>query len=161
MAPPLPTLVTSPGHWLFGPAYYAQRAPLHWIPKWIQEHGDIFMLKSPFGQATIVAAPELARQVLADRYTRYQQKSRPYMVLRILMGNGLVTSGGEFWRGQRRLVQPAFHRRRLDALFAMMVERVTECVGRLGPAAVAGQAVDLAPLLSQLTLDIIARAMFS
>jgi cytochrome P450 len=161
MAPSLPTLVTSPGHWLLGPAYYAQRAPLHWIPKWIQQHGDIFMLKSPFGQATIVAAPELARQVLADRYARYQQKSRPYTVLRILMGNGLVTSEGEFWRGQRKLVQPAFHRRRLDALFAMMVDRVTDCVGRLGPAAVTGKAVDLAPLLSQLTLDIISRAMFS
>src|SRR6185436_5332998 len=149
MVPPLPTLVTSPGHWLLGPAYYAQRAPLHWIPKWIQQHGDIFMLKSPFGQATIVAAPELARQVLADRYTRYQQKSRPYTVLRILMGNGLVTSEGEFWRGQRKLVQPAFHRRRLDALFAMMVDRVSDFVVRVEPAARDGKAIDLATPLSE------------
>jgi cytochrome P450 len=134
---------------------------LYWIPKWIEEHGEIFMLTSPFGRATIVAAPELARQVLVDRHVRYQRKSRPYTVLRILMGNGLVTSEGEFWRGQRKLVQPAFHRRRLDALFAMMVERVSECVDRLTPAARSGDTLDLAPLLSQLTLDIIARAMFS
>jgi cytochrome P450 len=161
MLPPLPPLVKSPSHWLLGPAYYAQRGPLHWIPKWIREHGDIFMLRSPLGEATIVAAPELARQVLAERYARYQKKSRPYTVLRILMGNGLVTSEGEFWRGQRKLVQPAFHRRRLDALFAMMVERVTGCVARLGAVAKAGKAVDLAPILSELTLDIISRAMFS
>jgi cytochrome P450 len=122
---PLPPVVTSPRHWLLGPGYYAQRQPLRWFPKWIEEHGDVFRIKSPFGQATIVGAPELARQVLVDRYTRYQQKSRPYTVLRILMGNGLVTSEGEFWRRQRKLVHPAFHRRRLDAIFAMMVERVS------------------------------------
>ncbi len=159
--PPLPPLVTSPRHWLLGPSYYAQRQPMEWIPKWIQEHGDIFRIRSPFGQAAIVAAPELARQVLADRYARYQQKSRAYMVLRILMGNGLVTSEGEFWRGQRKLVQPAFHRRRLDALCAMMVERTTDCLRRLAVEAEGKRAVDFAPLLSQLTLDIISRAMFS
>ena len=157
----LPPLVTAPKHWLFGPGYYARRQPLYWVPKWIQEYGDIFMISSPFGQAAIVAAPELVRQVLVDHYTHYQQKSRPYTVIRILMGNGLVTSEGEFWRGQRKLVQPAFHRRRLEALFAMMVERITDCVQRLTPMAMANKAVDFAPLLSQLTLDIIARAMFS
>lgn len=82
-------------------------------------------------------------------------------MLRILMGNGLVTSEGEFWRGQRKLVQPAFHRRRLDAIFAMMVERAKDLVSRLGEAASAGKAIDLTPHLSQLTLDIISRAMFS
>lgn len=157
----LPPLVTSPRHWLLGPGFYVQRQPLTWIPKWFAEHGDIFRIKSPFGQATVVGAPDLARHVLTERAGRYQQKSRAYMVLRILMGNGLVTSEGEFWRGQRKLVQPAFHRRRLDALFAMMVNRVTDFVARFEPAARDGSAVDLATPLSELTLDIISRAMFS
>ena len=157
----LPPLVTEPRHWLIGPGYYAQREPLKWIQKWIEDYGDIFRIKSPFGQATIVAAPELARQVLADHYSHYQQKSQSYIVLRILMGNGLVTSEGEFWRGQRKLVQPAFHRRRLDALFAMMVERTNDFVARFRAAAESGQAVDLTTPLSELTLDIISRAMFS
>jgi cytochrome P450 len=153
----LPPLVTSPSHWLLGPSYYARRDPVHWVTKWANDHGEIFRVKSPLGQATIITSPELARQVLGERYAHYQQKSQPYAVLRILMGNGLVTSEGEFWRGQRKLVQPAFHRRRLDALFAMMVERVSETAARLK----AGAVIDFAPLLSQLTLDIIARAMFS
>ena len=154
-------MVTSPRHWLLGPAYYAQRQPLRWIPEWIRRHGDIFRIVSPLGQATVVATPKLARQVLVERYARYQRKSISYTVLRILMGNGLVTSEGEFWRGQRKLVQPAFHRKRLDQLFAMMVERVTGVLPRLAQAAQAGEAIDFAPLLSQLTLDIISRAMFS
>ena len=157
----LPPEVTSPRHWLLGAAYYVQRNPLQVVPRWIREHGDIFRVTSFLGQATMLGSPELVRQVLVDRAAHYQEKSRAYAVLRILMGNGLVTSEGEFWRGQRKLVQPAFHRRRLEGLFAMMVDRVSEAVVRLKPVAAAGQALDLAPLLSQLTLDIIARAMFS
>src|SRR5262249_37119649 len=156
--PSLPPRVTSPSHWLQGSAYHVRREPLRWIPDWFKEYGDIYRIASPIGQATIVGAPQLARQVLVDHYARYQQKSRAYSVLRILMGNGLVTSAGEFWRGQRKLVQPAFHRRRLDALFAMMMERVTDCVARLAPVATGNGALDMAPMLSQLTLDMISRA---
>lgn len=158
---PLPPLITKPRHWLLGPVYYAQREPLRQIPKWFQEYGDMPRLKGAIGQAVLIGSPELAHQVLVDRYSKYQKKSRPYVVLRILMGNGLVTSEGEFWRGQRKLVQPAFHRKRLDAIFSMMVERVTDLAARFGEIAPAQKPVDLTPHLSHLTLDIISRAMFS
>ena len=157
----LPPLVTRPSHWLLGPVDYAQRDPLRQFPKWIEEHGDLLRLKGALGQAVIVGSPEFAREILVDRYQKYQQKSQAYMVLRILMGNGLVTSEGEFWRGQRKLVQPAFHRRRLDALFDMMVERTQDTLANLSSSATAGQGIDVVPILSHLTLDIISRAMFS
>jgi len=156
-----PPIVKHPRHWLLGPAYYVRRDPLAWIPRWIEEYGDIFTLVAPFGRATVVARPEWARHVLIDAYARYQAKSRAYGVLRILFGNGLVTSEGEFWRGQRRLIQPAFHRQRLERLFVMMVDRVHDCTHKLAETARAGKAVDVSPVFSQLTLDIIARAMFS
>jgi len=134
---------------------------LTYLPRWFEEYGELFRIRSPLGSAVMVGAPQLAQQVLVDRYSRYQKKSRAYNVLRILMGNGLVTSEGEFWRSQRKLLQPAFHRRRLEALCAMMVDRTTAVLKRLGAAAAAGQPLELVPLLSQLTLDIITRAMFS
>jgi len=155
----LPPVVREPRHWLIGPAYHAQRDPLRWLSQWLADYGDVYTIKAPFGQATVLGDPELARQALADHYAKYSRKSRSYIVLRLLMGNGLVTSDGEFWRGQRRLLQPAFHRRRLDALFAMMVERVTEFTAQLD--SVSGRAIDFVPRLSHLTLDIILRAMFS
>ncbi len=145
-----------PRHWLMGPAYFAQRDPLKWIPKWAAEHGDVFSIGSPIGSATVVASPELARQVLAEHYSHYVEKGRSYAVLRILMGNGLVTSAGEFWRGQRKLTQPAFHRRRLDAIFAMMVRRSRAAAERMTDGV-----ADLAPAFSHLTLEIISEAMFS
>src|SRR6266516_6887347 len=64
----LPPRVTSPSHWLQGPSYYVRRDPLRWIPGLFKEYGDIYMITSPLGQATMVGSPELARQVLVDRY---------------------------------------------------------------------------------------------
>ena len=150
--------VLEPSHWLMGPAYHVQRDPLKWIPRWAAEYGDVFSVGSRLGNAIVVASPELARQVLAERYSHYIEKGRSYAVLRILMGNGLVTSSGEFWRGQRKLTQPAFHRKRLDGIFDMMVDRSRVAAERL--ASTPG-AVDLSSPFSQLTLDIISRAMFS
>ena len=108
--------VTEPRHWLIGPVHYVRQDPLKWLPHWAKEYGDLYSIPSPIGGVIVVANPELARQVLADHYSHYIEKSRSYTVLRILMGNGLVTSSGEFWRGQRKLTQPSFHRRRLDAI---------------------------------------------
>lgn len=159
--PPQPPIVRSPSHWFFGAAYHAQRDPFRWVTAWIQEYGDIFTITSPFGSATVLANPEWAHQILVERYSRYQEKSLSYIVLRMLMGNGLVTSSGDFWRGQRKLAQPAFHRRRLDAIFQMMVERSTACANQFAGAAESGEAIDVAPALSHLTLEIITRAMFS
>ncbi|MBK1884483.1 cytochrome P450 [Luteolibacter pohnpeiensis] len=157
--PSIPPIVTQPSHWLMGgAAYYAQRAPLKWIPTWAKEYGDIYTITSRLGSAHIVTNPELARQVLVEKYRHYLEKGRAYAVLRVLMGNGLVTSSGEFWRGQRKLTQPAFHRRRLDAIFSMMVDRARAYSDRLAETR---DGIDVAPLFSQLTLEIISRAMFS
>src|ERR1044071_2974847 len=138
-----PPLVTLPSHWLLGPIYYAQRDPLRQFPKWIEEYGDIFRIKGALGQGVIIGSPQLTREVLVDRYSKYQQKSHSYIVLRILMGKGLVTSESDFLRGQRKLVQPAFHRKRLDAIFAMMVERVEDLVSQFAQIAAAKKTVDI------------------
>ncbi len=49
-------------------------------------------------------------------------KSRALQRARVLLGEGLLTSEGEFHKRQRRLVQPAFHRERLAAYGAVMTE---------------------------------------
>ncbi|MDB6076659.1 MAG: cytochrome [Akkermansiaceae bacterium] len=144
-----------------GTAYYAQRDPLKWIAQWAEELGGIYTISSPLGTAVVVARPEWARQVMVERYSRYQEKSRSYAVLRLLMGNGLVTSSGEFWRGQRKMTQPAFHRKRLEGIFSMMVSRSIAAVEKLARDAGDLQGTELSIPLSTLTLDIISRAMFS
>jgi cytochrome P450 len=157
-----PPVVDSPRHWLLGSAYYLRRDPQRWIPEWAGRYGDLFLVRMPMvGQAMVVTSPDLARRILVNKASCYQRKSRSYGVLRILMGEGLVTSEGDLWKTQRKLVQPAFHPRRLEALFAMKVERVNTMIADLRESSRSGSAFDVVPLLSRLTLDIISRAMFS
>jgi cytochrome P450 len=157
-----PPVVDSPRHWLLGSAYYLRQDPQRWIPEWARRYGDLFLVRMPMiGEALVVTSPDLARRILVNKASCYQRKSRSYGVLRILMGEGLVTSEGDLWKSQRKLVQPAFHPRRLEAVFAMKVERVNAMVDELRETTRLGVPVDLVPMLSRLTLDIISRAMFS
>jgi cytochrome P450 len=82
-------------------------------------------------------------------------------MLKILLGNGLLTSEGDFWRKQRRLIQPAFHRKKLEDLTSMMIERSQEFADKFGAYAQSGEYVDILPELTALTLDIISKAIFS
>ena len=67
-----------------------------------------------------VAHPDGVKRILQENHANYL-KSQDYQLLKGLLGNGLVTSEGELWLRQRRLIQPAFHRQRV-AEFASIHE---------------------------------------
>jgi len=73
-----------------------------------------------------------------------------------LLGNGLLTSEGEFWRDQRRLAGQAFDPRRIAGLADMMVDHTEAMVERWEP----GEPFDLRTELAQVTVRIIVNAMF-
>jgi cytochrome P450 len=93
--------------------------------------------------------------VLATR-NRSFRKDRVTRELGDLVGNGLLVSDGEFWRRQRRLAQPAFHRERIAGYAAGMVEsaRRNAAGWREGPVD------DLHALLMRLTRDVVATTLF-
>src|SRR5262249_44709478 len=72
------------------------------------------------------------------------------------LGKGLLTSEGDFWLRQRRLVQPAFHRQRLNAFGEVMVEYTERLVGSWTP----GETRDIYVEMTRLTLEIAAQTLF-
>ncbi|MGG7380769.1 cytochrome P450, partial [Escherichia coli] len=64
--------------------------------------------------------------------------------LKLILGNGLFTSDGDFWRRQRRLAQPAFHRRRVAAFGELMTDATLAMLERWRPRVVQGQPLDVA-----------------
>jgi len=73
-----------------------------------------------------------------------------------LVGNGLLTSEGEFWRRQRRLAQPAFHKQRISNFGAVMVE-YTE---RMLAGWKAGETRDLHRDMMRLTTEVVVQSLF-
>jgi cytochrome P450 len=76
--------------------------------------------------------------------------------LNVIIGDGLLISDGDFWRRQRRLVQPAFHRERLAGYAAEMSSCTERMVARLRD----GEVRDVHADMMRLTLDIVARTLF-
>jgi cytochrome P450 len=137
------------------PAY--RRDPLALFTDAARRFGDL--VEMPFGPRTnayLVSHPDLLKTVLQDRHTRYGKEPRTTAKLEQYLGQGLLTSDGELWLRQRRLIQPAFHRRRVDEFGELMVEEARTHLDRWQ----AGQPFDLFEDLSDLTLRIIGRAMF-
>jgi cytochrome P450 len=73
----------------------------------------------------------------------------------------LFLSDGDFWLRQRRLMQPAFHQRRLSALVEGMATETQAALDRWAKSAAAGQAVDIAAETTALAMRVVTRALFS
>lgn len=158
------TLPTAPEpkekHWLFGSGYQLREKAHEVIPQLVAKYGEIFSLSLPFTRLLIAGNPDLARYVLVDNNKNYR-KSLAYEMLGILLGNGLLTSEGDFWRKQRRLIQPAFHKQKLAELTAMMVKRTEQEVKSMEAKALKGDYFDVTLDMTKLTLEIISEAIFS
>jgi cytochrome P450 len=147
-------------HWLFGSGYALREKAHEVMPELIKKYGEIFSLSLPFVRLAIAASPEYAKYVLVDNNKNYQ-KSLAYDMLKLLLGNGLLTSEGEFWKKQRRLAQPAFHKQKLADLTAMMVRKAQQETDSMQAKAESGEYFDVAPQMTNLTLEIISEAIFS
>jgi cytochrome P450 len=92
---------------------------LVWIEANFRKYGDLYRA-TMFGKNVYVASsPEYAQHVLRDNWENYR-KCQAIKRLDILLGNGLMVSEGNFWKNQRRMIQPAFHRNAVAGLYEMM-----------------------------------------
>jgi cytochrome P450 len=136
------------------------RDPLKELTRARDEFGDAACFRVGPVRFVSLADPELAQHVLVRNHRNYV-KSRSYEGLRLVLGNGLVTSEGEHWRRQRKLTQPAFHRARLAALAEVMAQCIEERMQAWDARTIAGPAaIDVHHEMMQLTLRIVGRTLF-
>src|SRR5581483_4409508 len=96
------------------------RDKLGFFRKLVRDYGDVAFV--PFGRGNptyVISHPDLVREVLVTQQKSFV-KGRSFDRLRRVLGNGLLTSNGEFHLRQRRLAQPAFHRQRIAGYAATM-----------------------------------------
>jgi cytochrome P450 len=144
-----------PRTWLLGNLREFSQDRLGTLMRWAREYGDL--VSARFGPRSIVFVnhPDAVEEVLVNQNRRFIKHYRLRQAKQTL-GNGLLTSEGEFWRGQRKLAQPAFHRERIAAYGQSMVE-FTE---RMLQSWASGQVRDLQLDMMRLTLDIVAKTLF-
>ena len=79
--------------------------------------------------AVVIKAPELVQEVLIDRVNDFQKGPVQRLLLPQIFGKGLLTSGGEQHRQQRRLVAPAFAHERVSRYAHVIGEHAARIQG--------------------------------
>jgi len=124
-------------------------------------YGDIYQVYAPQRQTYtyVISHPEYIKHVLARNYKNYI-KGIGIERVRILLGNGIMASEGEFWKKQRRMIQPAFHRRAIGKLSGLMSACNTTLLQQWLAKAERGDIINVSEDTSQVTLEIVLKALF-
>lgn len=122
----------------------------------LREYGDLVPLKFFNIDAYQVNHPDLIAEVLTKRYTSYRKSFVYKFILADYIGDGLLISDGEFWRKQRKLIQPAFHTKRIQAYVDTMVDYTQQLLGEWQ----AGETRDISDEMMKLTLWIVGKTLF-
>ena len=120
-----------------------------------RRHGDLVHFRIGPQHVYVVLRADLIRAVLVTHQKSFK-KGPGFEAARIVLGDGLLTSEGDFHLRQRRMLQPAFHRRRVAGYGGIMVEEAA----RVGAAWDDGDERDVAADMSGLALRVVSRALF-
>lgn len=104
----------------FGHLRFFTGDPLSFFCK-VRDIADVVHARLFVKRGYFVSSPDAVKRMLVDNAANYQKRTRGYIKLKYLLGEGLVTSAGDFWLRQRRIAQPAFSRKRLEGFVPQMV----------------------------------------
>jgi cytochrome P450 len=147
---PFPRLGISPANVL---AF--RRDPPGFLLGLAARYGDLVHLQGGANSFYILNHPDYVEEVLVTRHRNFV-KGPAVQATRAILGNGLLTSEGDYHLRQRRLIQPIFHRQRIDGYGQDMVVYAA----RLGDRWQTGARVDVAAEMTALTLSIVGKTLF-
>jgi cytochrome P450 len=149
------------GNWLLGCMRQLQRDPLEFYTQANKEYGHYVRIRAfPGIYVYLLTHPEAVEHVLQKNHKNYRKPDFFNRTVSLLAGNGILTSEGEFWKRQRRLIQPAFHRQHLAKLAPLMVAAAESFV-RERETAGQGQVVDILDEMMKVALHIAGTTLFS
>lgn len=132
------------------------RRRLPFLVESARKYGDIVLFRIGNERVYLFNHPDLIRDVLVTNQKNFI-KSRALVRAKKVLGEGLLTSEGDFHLRQRRLAQPAFHRDRISSYARSMVDYAERARARWS----AGDSLDVHDEMMRLTLAIVAKTLFS
>ena len=139
----------------------ADDAAIHHMSDLFARHGDIYRFMSPARRAEmwVINHPDDVKRVLVSNHKNYTKGSGLDRV-KILLGNGIMTSEGELWKRQRYMMQPFFHRKMITQ-FSRLIDACNErFIAKWEQQAAAGALINVTDDMSELTLEIVLLSIF-
>jgi cytochrome P450 len=124
-----------------------------------QDYGGVARLRLGPYLTHLVTDPAAVYRVVVENHRNYA-RGKLYEQFKLVMGRGLLTSDGSYWRGHRRGVQPLFLSRAVGAIVPNVVEATNEMLDRWESSARDGEPVDLVTEMLRLTMVTLSRSLF-
>jgi cytochrome P450 len=137
-----------------------RKDPLQYLVRTNAEFGPIVQFPIPRPPSYLIADAAAARRVLVTNARAYDKHTLQYSSLSLVTGEGLLTSDGDVWRRQRRLVQPAFHHEAIHAVGGHVAQALQRLEGPWRQLPPRGAIVDLDDLLMRITLEVVGSSLF-
>lgn len=132
--------------------------PLPFHHKNFEALGDTFRLNLGFGNSVVFSRdPKFAIYALRDNQKNFRKTEIQTKDLAKYVGHGLLTSEGEDWKFQRKLIQPAFHRKNLYTLLDFMIEAIDKELDRIE----VNKTIDIFPIFNDLAFKVVVKSLFS
>ena len=132
--------------------------PIPFHKKWFDMHNDSFSVVSPFrGRVMLTRNATLSKQILQKQHKIYHKSKIQTKFLSKYIGYGLLTSSGNYWLKQRRLIQPGFHKEKIKNLVSIINNTIREQVDKIETDTY----VDLYPIMHELAFEVVAKSLFN
>jgi cytochrome P450 len=132
--------------------------PLPFHHENFEAHGDSFKVQLTSKETVIFTrSPGLIRHILKKQHKKFEKSPLQTVDLAKYIGHGILTSNGEHWRTHRRMVQPAFHKKKLQNLMGVIREAILFELKRIKP----NTEQDIFPLMGDLAFQVVAKSLFS
>ncbi len=148
------------GHFFWGVLPELQQDMLGLYHNTAPQYGDIVRLHFAGVDTFMLSHPDHFKQVLQDNNRNYKRNTFFNSIVKQFVGLSLFTADGDDWLSRRRLMQPAFHRQRLNTFGEIMADSSAKLIERWDQAP-AGQRLEVDQEMMALTLQVAGRALFS
>ncbi|QBZ96825.1 cytochrome P450 [Flavobacterium sangjuense] len=134
-----------------------RKNPIPFHKKYFDQFGDSFSLKIGKTKHVILSRDnEVAEYILQKNQKNFQKSELQTKFISKYLGKGLLTANGDFWLKQRRLIQPAFHKQKMNQLVENMQQTIASELQNLPEE----KSVALFPIMNQLAFNVVAKSLF-
>ena len=136
--------------------------PIPYIQESIEEFGDTYkMYMGGMVKGIVTRDPLFIQHVLRNNHRGYEKSKLQTKTVAKYVGNGLLTSTGDYWLRQRRLIQPGFHKNKLKALVNIMNKVIDKSIDHMDQYAQQNKVAEVDQLMMELTFGVVAKTLFN
>ena len=135
-----------------------RKNPIPFHRQFFNTYGDTFSVKLGRRKHLMLSRDrEVVQYILQKNHKNYYKSTIQTKYLSKYLGMGLLTANGEFWLKQRRLIQPAFHKKKMDSLVDIMQQTIEDELEHLPSYGT----IDVFTVMNQLAFNVVANSLFN